>query len=530
MTSQTDSSSRRLVPRWRYIPRIIHTAEYASDPLGRPAFVLSPYVLNQAVQDWHKDRTIATAADVVATAVAFGKIEAARDAAEFLIGHESRVAKDVIALAKWILRNDAVLEGGAIVTPANIISSEVEAKSLIHLNRRRLTNSPRNIGCRLDLSLGYAVLGLGKKAWTVMNTALALAPNNRAVLRTAVRLLVHLGRVDEAYILIRRHPRTLTDPWLMSLELTLSTILGQSSHLAIRARRLIDDYVHEPSFIAELACAGGMLEWLGGYHKRGRRLLQLSLNNPTDNVIAQAQWAKQLDHSISVPPTVLSQPGTMEANYWHAMGKEKWTDALEHASAWHLDEPFSSRPAVAGSFLAIAIVRDLERALRFAEVGLRADGNDQLLRNNYVVALARADRTDKARSEFQKIREPLQATYPKYAYLATKGLLAFVDGNPDQGRNLYLEAVELATGANRQRVLISWIETESRYSPAMADYMITEFGAILRNNRDPMISAMTSAIIKDHKDHRPQKSSSQSKLALPPQLAEILQDQNLRIK
>ncbi len=309
-------------------------------------------VTKEAILNWQRTPTIITAADAITTATAYGIPDKSRDAAIFLLENQSRTTPDIISLAKWISTNG---NNESIDRP--ILNVRDEARQIAHLSRYRLSQTPRNISARLDLSLAYTVLGEFEKAWEEMRRALILCPDHRYVLRAATRLLVHMNRVDEAYSMVKQHPRTLHDPWLLSLELSLARILNIPVMYAKHARKLLLDLKNQPGFITELASATGMLEWRDGSHKRGRKLLQSSLIEPTDNVIAQAQWiATEKDLSFRVNPTILKNPGTMEANYFRAMAESRWKDALDQASDWEIDEPFSSRPAVAGSFVASALL------------------------------------------------------------------------------------------------------------------------------------------------------------------------------
>jgi hypothetical protein len=88
-----------------------------------------------------------------------------------------------------------------------------------------------------------------------MTVALGLAPNHRAVLRAAARMLIHLGQTDEAHTLIRRHARTPTDPWLMATEISIAQVLGQTPVFAGKGRRFTRDHAHQPAYVTELAGA-----------------------------------------------------------------------------------------------------------------------------------------------------------------------------------------------------------------------------------------------------------------------------------
>ena len=71
MASKEDSSERRLVPRWRYARRIVHTAEHSGDPRARPTFVSRLAIPQDVIENWRRCQSITTAADLVANAVAF---------------------------------------------------------------------------------------------------------------------------------------------------------------------------------------------------------------------------------------------------------------------------------------------------------------------------------------------------------------------------------------------------------------------------------------------------------------------------
>lgn len=530
MVSQTDTSDRRLVPRWRYVGRTVHTAEHAGDPRLRRAFVSSTDGLDQALEEWRRDPVIPTAADAVTTAIVLGEPEAARAPADFLLAHASRTTPDLVDLATWLLNGCAEKQTDAIALLNSSEKSKQEAQQMIRQSRRQLAKSPRNIGCRRNLSLAYAVLGHGDRARAEMGRALSLVPNSRGVLRAMARLLIHLGCSDEAYAIIRRHPRTREDPWLMSQEVTLATILKRPPELALRGRRLVESLQHEPAFITELASANGMLELMAGNHKRGRKMLELSLKEPTDNVIAQAQWASQRDHAIIVPPNVLERPATWEANCLRAMSEQRWTEAINNAGTWQMDEPYSSRPAILGSFLATSILGDPKRGIEFAETGLQADPADQLLRNNYIVALVRAGKLEEARTQFQTIQEPLQSGYPEFVFRATRGLLAFAHGDPEVGRQFYAQAIELAPPMARARVLVNWIETESCYAPADADIMIQRHQPALCKIDDPIISAMLSKTTERHEQRLKQGSLlRRARLVVPPALQDVLKKLTSRL-
>ena len=106
-------------------------------------------------------------------------------------------------------------------------------------------------------------------------------------------------------------------------------------------------------------------------------------------------------------------------------------------SGWLLDEPFSSRPALAGSYLGVSLTNNCEFAEACAVAGLRAEPKNATLRNNLVVALAYQGRIDEAIAQFVKIPLPLPDDLPAYIYTATAGLVQFRRGDIEYGRRCY---------------------------------------------------------------------------------------------
>jgi tetratricopeptide (TPR) repeat protein len=145
-----------------------------------------------------------------------------------------------------------------------------------------------------------------------------------------------------------------------------------------------------------------------------------------------------------------------------------WSKATQYCTQWVQDEPFSSRPAVLGSYIGISLVADPGFSEDCARVGLQADPTDQTLLNNLTVALAYQDKLEEAETTFRKINPELSEGYPKYVHSATAGLLEFRRGNIIAGRALYEEARQRAPREKRSRVLIYWAREELQAGTARA--------------------------------------------------------------
>src|SRR5207249_5632885 len=159
--------------------------------------------------------------------------------------------------------------------------------------RGRLKKDPRQALAWANLALEYASLGLRDKAKRAMNAGLSLAPSNRFLLRSAARLRLHLNEPEEARALLLRQPKTRHDPWLLSAEIAIATVLGKPSRLIRDGREMVEGAEFAPAHLAELASALGTVELLSGKTKAARKLFHRSLEAPTDNSVAQAVWASR---------------------------------------------------------------------------------------------------------------------------------------------------------------------------------------------------------------------------------------------
>jgi tetratricopeptide (TPR) repeat protein len=298
------------------------------------------------------------------------------------------------------------------------------------------------------------------RAKRAMAIAVDLAPDHRIVLRSQARLLVHFNELDKAHELIRRHPRTVKDVWLMATEIALAHMRESPSLLARAGSRIATSGEYAPEHITELAAVTGIVEAHDGGHRRARKLFELSLAKPTDNVLAQLQHLDRTEKGLIVTPEQLRNPHAMEARTWRAWKEGRWSDAVAEAIAWQLDEPFSTRPAVTSSAFATSLLGNAQLGIECAEEGLRSNPDDQLLRNNLAFALVRAGRHADALQEFRRVREPLQPHYSKEVFYATSGLMAYLRGDIQEGRRLYELAMKADDPNIRRMAALSWLETE----------------------------------------------------------------------
>lgn len=200
-----------------------------------------------------------------------------------------------------------------------------------------------------------------------------------------------------------------------------------------------------PYQIAELASAVGTLEIEHGAVKSARKLFKTSLRNPTDNSLAQVSFWQRHVGELEVDESRLAIPRAYEARAWSDYQVGKWSDVVAACRAWMLDEPFSARPAMLGSYTALVSIGAPKEAERLLNAALRANSDDAGLHNNLAVALAEQDRTAEAEKALDRALLLESEPFIREVILgATMGLVAFRKGETDEGRAFYLEAIEAA--------------------------------------------------------------------------------------
>jgi hypothetical protein len=296
---------------------------------------------------------------------------------------------------------------------------------------------------------------------------------------------------------LQRSDRTRHDPWLMSAELAVALVAGKPPRFIREARRAITERQYSVSHLSELAGSVATIDLQAGDVKRARKNYRISLEAPTENAVAQVAWANRRIGGLELPDDSLQIAGTHEARTWNAMLKGDWDAALTHCMNWLLDEPFSSRPAMQGSFLACSVIPNCALGVEIAEFGLTSHPGHQGLLNNLAVCLAGIGKAEQARAAFSLITDPTHESLGEATYLATKGLLEYRAGRLVEGRTLYLEALGHAAGAQRPAVLIHLARQELLARTTAAQQYVDAAMAAARSSPRLEVKRMAELLIRD---------------------------------
>ena len=442
MTAIPGSHTRDLLPRWRPFGLSVRTGELASLRGPGPQAQLPGVAvdLGEAAASFMAAPGPHTAGDLLGRAAlvgpgALGHPEV-RAALEFV--ERGRGEGELVAIARFLRAGD----GGdsSLLAPAPFDKEGMRHRAAAL--RRVVSTEPRNAIRWADLALAHVNLGALDAAKREMQTAVALSTDNRYVLRAAARFYMLLGEQDRAHRLFTVDPAVIGDPWLHATELAVAQSAGRSSRFVRRARDVVDQRLFAPWHVSELAGELATAELRAGNARQARKYMRAALLDPTENTVAQAEWAA-VRHGTQPPEeSALSAPLSFEARARLHLQDERYADAATEAELWHNDQPFALEPAVFSSYVTSVGTQEFDRAILAARQGLVANPDSAVLRNNLAFALAnRGDLSDAA----EELRKAGVVADPhEYAVLtATRGLVAFRLGNHEEGRALYRDAVEL---------------------------------------------------------------------------------------
>lgn len=434
MIGSARSKHRVLIPRWRPLAVTIRSGELFA-PAFKHASWGSPHVareLLRRLERWRLEPELVTAAELLETAIIYGKETEAASAARLLARPNSGATDIVREQAEHVL--------------SRIDPSAIDAKPPLtgtdrSMWRTRIKENPRDALAWVELALHQVYARRLKAAERSMRVALQIAPENRHVLRSAVRLFHHIDETDHGFQLIHKSGATPGDPWLMAAEIALATRLEKPSRFIKKGLALLAEDNHRPRQITELAGAAATTISLDGNRKRGRRLFKESMADPTGNSLAQAQWAEQSFDEELISEGQLER--TFDAKEARAVQKYEagqFEQALTLAREWIRDEPFSSRGYRLGA-AAASVVDDAKQIEEFARTGLRYEPKSGHLLNSLAFSLALQGLYHEAKQTLREIQAEIDDRALLLVSEANRGLIAMRQEDLARGDELYRKAI-----------------------------------------------------------------------------------------
>jgi tetratricopeptide (TPR) repeat protein len=491
MAGVNEDRERQVVPLWRRFTDTNRRGELSSVSMpSRETFTGA--TVSALLADWKDQPGLSSAADLVSAALIQNRFKLANDAAEFIISTQQApaaarsVAQLYLAEGQSQPQEQASAFGLPLWPEDPVLKIFDRLCDAVRSIKTRLIAYPHNPVLWTGLARYYTALGQGEKASRAIQIALTMAPDNRFVIRSASRFYLHQGDKDRAHWLLANAKQLKSDPWILAAEIATAAINGRNSQHIKTARRMVDGQRFRPFHLSEVASAIGTLESLGGSFKAGRKLIEFSLQEPAENAIAQAAWLSRKMAGRYIPQA--QSTASFEANAWNAWKNAKWDQALDEARQWLFDQPFSSRPAILGSYLASAIMRNYPEAIEFARHGLRSNPGDFSLQNNLAVALALQGKSEEASNQVDAIDIDRLSASHHMILLATKGLVEFRSGRPETGRLLYRLAIDQGRRAGDVReslAMVYWALEELRIRSPNAGSLREEALQVAAGLKDP---------------------------------------------
>ena len=221
---------------------------------------------------------------------------------------------------------------------------------------------------------------------------------------------------------------------------------------------MVESRSHSPFHLWELT---GALATLGAQERgteESETAIGLSLVDPSENAVAQAAWLDRRFGVAAWTPLPAQGMQSSEANAWRAHGDGDWTGALGQAKQWQAEQPFSSRPAILGGYVASTALENFPEAEQILRQGLLCNGDDAMLYNNLAFVLAKQGKVGEARKLLERavtLDQALSQGVSSEIWVcltATRGLVEFRSGQPELGRSLYQMAITLAGAASAGRL------------------------------------------------------------------------------
>jgi len=482
-----NSSERRLpIPRWLPYNMMYNKCElyYASSGSELKFSDFSEY--NEKKFFWERNHNLYNAVELLTSALIYNIQDSQTHSAASFIKNVPDINSYLLDLANSFVKGKNRLFSKSLKTvqfDARRQSYQAHIARLKYLTK----NYPHNPINWSDMAFYYATLGQDAHANKAMGIALYYGYHNRFIIRSAVRLFVHLGEFDRAFELLHFHPNIYHDPWLVAPEISLATLCEKSSSTIKKVIKTIDKYKKGDLILplewSEPASSASTIELFNGSNKKALRLAELASLNGNENSITQAEWvASELGKVLKRHHVCDNE--LFEADMIQYRNAGKFKKAYESAYHWLLYQPFAAGPAIDGSYIASSGLQDYQKAVDICDVGLRASPNNFLLLNNMTFAHGSLNNTQQAQNYINRINKHELNEQEQATYDATKGLLAYRTGDTQKGRDLYTKAIkyfEKESKIQLKRALLYWMREEKRVDGALYQQIKERLFKLLKN-------------------------------------------------
>jgi len=441
------------------------------------------------------------ASELLGLAIVLGETEIAREVAQYVVT-QPLLGSIAIAQANELLR-----PGASAQRPSK------EEEQIAYLKRRLAQNPNDAIGWAERARL-YTVLGQAEKAKASMLTALHLAPENRYIVRCAVRCFIHFDEWGAALNIAQRAFANNPDPLIFGPLISVATRIDKlpkriKPHLS-EALRSGDRFL-----FSEVIGAFATLELVNGEDQKSRKLFKEAWTDPTRPVIGHSQWVLRERLPGLAGEQHIDFRQSFEALAWLRQITLDFRASYRAANEWALEEPYARGAYVLGSSSA-CLAGDFITAEQIAEAGLRGNPKDSILINNLGFAQLQNGRHKLAEETLEPLRRHLDED-EQIAPAATFGMLRIAQGKIDEGEALYTKAITRALASKNKplalRALLNYVYSSMTLTKTINIALLDGSGRALKEVGDAGCHGVASAISKKLKASDLRGSDESSKAA-----------------
>jgi tetratricopeptide (TPR) repeat protein len=376
------------------------------------------------------------AGDLLGAALNLGRVSEAKELAEYISNH-GFVGPTLMKMALEILGRAPQLS-----------PSDHDIRSRVRDSRKWLHRFPSDAIAQIENARLYTVIGQRKPARRAIDRALLFAPNDRHVVRAAIRFYIHVGELDRAYTVAGSAAKATNDPWITSLWVSMGSQLGKVPYgfkSMFAGAMLSRDRFH----FSELLEACASQEIMAGTDKKARRGFKQAWIDPAKTVITHSQWVLREKMPGLAGTVAIDFSKSSEAMAWVALGGFELDRAAQSSIEWALEEPFSPKPYMHGSYI-YTLKEQFRSAEELAREGLQANPEHDGLVNNLAFSLLRQGKLMEAECLLKQMKVNFEQT-SNFALAATWGLLKMKQKAHADGRHYYKIAMEQARGLSDKR-------------------------------------------------------------------------------
>ena len=457
---------RNVIPRWRPLVAIEKRDLSSLGRFRQSAPIHRAKDFRDQIAIWQSEGSLEAASDIFDTFLLTGDTKLLRLANAIFSEHQEQIPPRLHATLLSSHRPDMdVLDLRKAIAFRE--TDQEYLRKTIAVQKRRITEYPRDALAYLELARLHTICGHFEKADEELAMARRLAPENRVILRASLKFYHIISELKKGLILLRNSERIQFDPWIKSAEVATATTLNIDSRSSNKGlvSQLKDGTIARDS--TELAMALATLDRMKGLPERQFfKLVRRALPKSTENGFAQAVWLSNHSSREFGARFPDAEPSTeaYEAKLNLAVSAKDFESAVGYAELWVEDQPFSKDAIIRYLNLRAVHVEPDERSVAIANRASSIFSDNWHVLNACLLLLVEAKQHDSAKSVLAKLKRETPSGASRAFSHAAEGFLAFSMGDFVLGRTSYATAAVTARKFKALDLLVNssmfWLRCE----------------------------------------------------------------------